>query len=289
MHSASTRSSLTTSAVTNDFDLPREIVSKFLRRPVSLVLKSAIKVVKVAAITMAIMMLFAMIVGPVALIGMVDGSLFPIEVYSMLNQALGKPPLYHLDIVVSPADDYGITSLQEMRDLSFQLFDIKPEARQWMAGLALRSDDSHRFAGAFDPTTNRVTIVQSSPPVFLHEYAHANLHNQPPLEKLKFAVSLIYLWFDADPADHRASDLARADLARAAMVRQGALVYNPFQEAYANLAVWSDGDLQRLPSYLQPSFASYLQPGANQWIREAEESGSNRIVDSADPGGAAYP
>lgn len=241
------------------------------------VLGGLAKLAKVMALAGLMMLFFTVVIGPVVLIGMVDGSLFPIQAYSMLNQALGQASSYRLETAVSAGDSYGVTSVEEMRDLSFELYGINPQAQRWMDRLPLRYEESNQWAGAYDPAADSVAVSRYSPPVFLHEYAHANLHHQPPLEKLKFAVSLIYLWFDADPHDHGANLIARGDLARAARPDQGVLVYNPFQEAYANLAIWSDGNLRRIPSFLQPYYAGYLQPGTNEWIRQTEDSGSTKI------------
>ncbi len=247
------------------------------RRGIFLFLGGIVKLVKVVVLT-GLMLLFAtMVVGPVALIGMVDGTLFPIQAYSMLNQAMGQASLYHLETAVTAGDSYEVSSLEEMRNLSFRLYGVNPQAQKWMDRLPLRYEDSNRWAGAYDPSTDSVVVSRYSPPVFLHEYAHANLHHQSPLEKVKFAVGLIYLWFDADPDDHAANVIARAELARAAKPGQGVLVYNPFQEAYANLAIWSDGNLRKIPSFLQSSYVGYLQPGSNQWILQSQDSGSTKI------------
>ena len=119
-------------------------------------------------------------------------------------------------------------------------------------------------AGVYNLETHAVMISQPLLHVYLHEYAHANLHRKSFREKVGFATALLRLRWESRPEFAPYQEILKAVMTEA---RWNGQSYNPVQEFYAYAAQYSGGDLDRIPGYLKPFYADYLRPGKNQWLQ----------------------
>lgn len=165
--------------------------------------------------------------------------------------------------------------VQSMRDHAFEWYNIKPEARTWMAQLAVIRLEDCQCAGAYNSSNRSVLVYQSYLHVFLHEYAHANFHRKPLLDKMRFLFKLAKVYLDPDPRFEATRALMREELWIGAYYARRGMGYSPVWEVYAHLAELSGGDLSAIPEYLQPDYADYLQPGANSWTKYLKQVESN--------------
>ncbi|TAK35204.1 MAG: hypothetical protein EPO21_07060 [Chloroflexota bacterium] len=177
-----------------------------------------------------------------------------------------------------PPEDlvFGVNmSPDDMRDIAFEWFNILPSARQVLSQVPVYQAEGASWAGIYDLQNRRVTISQPAFHVFLHEYAHANLHRKSFGEKMRFAVALLRLRWESDSAYAPYKDLLEFVMSQS---RTSQEPYNPVQEFYAYSAQYSGGNLDRIPGYLQPFFADYLSPGQNRWLDMQDQTKAKRFV-----------
>lgn len=207
---------------------------------------------------------FAIIAAWMAM-NVVESHFVPATIYTVFRRQSAPLPLvreHRLDLLIQPRPEVA-----EMRDLAFDMFNIRSEARDYLNGLPLTYGDPNGLAGSFDPNSGQVTIGRHSPYTFLHEYAHANFQRKPLTEKIGFLYTAWDLWVHSDGQYPQAKDVLAEELALAEARAQRGEQYNPILEFYAHLAEVSEGDLSAIPEPLRPYYADYLQPGPNQWIR----------------------
>ncbi len=156
-------------------------------------------------------------------------------------------------------------SVETMRDIAFDTYDLHPEARARFSKLPIAYADVSDLLGSYDANTGRITIHQPYLPVFLHEFAHAHFDQKPLPMKLGYLVALLRLPSARDARSAQAKAVLGAEMAVA--VQQGRLgrPYNPVLESYARLAELSGGDLDALPDVLKGHYADFLQRGPNLW------------------------
>lgn len=179
----------------------------------------------------------------------------------------------HLDLI-SPTisfEDEDILlrispSIEATRDTAFQMLNVKPEAREWMINVPIQFEVSAEYAGRYDPSSKVLVISQPYVQVFLHEYAHVNFSHKPLLEQIAFAIKLArsYAAPNTSPTLHR---ILQGTLSLAVIYARQARPIDLVQETYAFVAQSSRGDLNAIPTDLQPYYSDYLQPGNNDWIR----------------------
>lgn len=155
------------------------------------------------------------------------------------------------------------------RDIAFEWYGIRPEARARLREVPVRNAERGAWAGAYDIETNTVFVAGREIDIFLHEYAHANMAQWPLGRKLQTAFGLGRLLLDGDARNAQAKGIVKSAFATALAATKDGKLYNPIWEAYAYLARWSQGDLSRIPSYLQGSYEDYLQAQPNYVTRRA--------------------
>ena len=156
-------------------------------------------------------------------------------------------------------------SAEAMRDFTFEVYNVKPAARDRLRGLPVAYAAAGELWGAYDPNTGQITIVQHYLPVLLHEYAHADFDGKPLPEKLGFLFALLRLRARHGDRAGWAKAIVVAELATAGKRAGFGESYSPALESYAHLAELSGGDLSAMPELLQPYYADFLQPGPNRW------------------------
>ncbi len=207
-------------------------------------------------------------------LGVVEGRFVPATIYAVFRNQSALLPLvreHPLDLLIQPRPEVA-----EMRDLAFALFNIRPEARDYLKGLPLTYGDPNGLAGSFDPNSGQVTIGRHSPYTFLHEYAHANFQRKPLIEKMGFLQAVWELWNSGNGHHVQAREVLGQELATSIDYAQSGKSYNPVLEFYAHLAEVSEGDLSAIPEPLRQYYADYLQSGSNQWMRYQVSLGTPR-------------
>ena len=167
-------------------------------------------------------------------------------------------------------------SPEQMRDVAFDWFNIVPSARRTFTEVPIYRAYGTDWAGIYDLGARRVSISQPVLHVFLHEYAHANLHRKSLAEKMRFAVALLRLRWELDSQYAPYKRILEFVMSQA---RNDPRAYNPVHEFYAYSAQYSGGDLDRIPGYLQTFYADYLSAGPNRWLKVQEETKTQRFVD----------
>lgn len=156
------------------------------------------------------------------------------------------------------------------RDIAFEWYNIKPAARERLREIPVRKVDHAEWAGAYDIGANTVFIAGREIDIFLHEYAHANMAQWYLGRKLQTAFNLgRLLLLDGDARNVEAKGIVKSAFEASLAATKYGKFYNPLWEAYAYLAQWSQGDLSKIPAYLQGSYNDYLQIGPNYVTRRA--------------------
>ncbi|TAK35150.1 MAG: hypothetical protein EPO21_06750 [Chloroflexota bacterium] len=197
---------------------------------------------------------------------LVEGYPMPGELYYIMSRSVKSLPSTRVMTNPGPVPS-PLPSAQGLRDIAFDWYNIRPQARQWMAGLKIQYRDMVEW-GSFDPRNNSISISEPYVPVVIHEFAHANFQHKPVWNKLTWAADMLRLWYDENPRNAEAREVLREELAVALHFAEEGKQYNPILETYAHLAELSGGDLTALPSYVRKHFADYLRPGPTAWTAQ---------------------
>ena len=196
----------------------------------------------------------------------VEGYPMPGELYFIMSRSVKTLPSTRLMTTPGPVPR-PLPSAAGLRDIAFDWYNVRPQARQWMADLTVEYRDMVEW-GSFDPRNNSVAISEPYIPVVIHEYAHANFQRKPVWAKLTWAADMLRLWYDANPENAEAREVLREELAVALHFAEEGKQYNPILESYAHLAELSGGDLTALPAYIQKHYEDYLRIGPTAWTAQ---------------------
>lgn len=197
---------------------------------------------------------------------LVEGYPMPGELYYIMSRSVKSLPSTRLMTTPGPIPS-PLPTAAGLRDIAFDWYNVRPQARQWMVGLKVQYRAMVEW-GSFDPRNNSVSISEPYIPVIIHEYAHANFQHKPLWNKLTWAADMLRLWYDENRENSEAREILREELAVALHFAEEGKQYNPVLETYAHLTELSGGDLTALPSYLQKHYADYLRPGPTAWTAQ---------------------
>ena len=201
---------------------------------------------------------------------LVDGYQAPLKPLYFLLQPWAADATPYVSIAPAGVLTPWEVNVEAARDIAFEWYNVKPEARARLQEIPVRNVGRGEWAGAYDIGANTVFIAGREIDIFLHEYAHANMAQWDLGRKLQTAFNLgRLLLLDGDARNAEARGIVKSAFEASQAATKYGKFYNPLWEAYAYLAQWSQGDLSKIPSYLQGSYNDYLQTGPNNVTRRA--------------------